>query len=128
MEPTTRHPSPLDDLDLRDPAFDDRWAALEAWLHDRFGQDVGIDGLLFLIGLQAQSRGFEPDLSKEEKQNLIMEGSYCALASLGFYEQVGMEPDGAWIWERLHPLPTLAVDDQERLLCLGILKYFEPFM
>ena len=106
-------------------ALERRWAALQERLREQFGQEVGVDGVLYLMGLHVQGRGFEPGLEKEEKQDLIMEGSYCALAALGFYEQVGMESEGSWIWARLRPAPPLDVDGQERLLRTGIVKYFE---
>lgn len=117
--------NPLAEWGLDAETLDRRWAALQDRLKAQFGQEVGVDGVLYLMGLHAQGRGFEPDLPKQEKQDLIMEGSYCALAALGFYEQVGMETDGAWIWARLRPAPILDVDDQERLLRAGIVKYFE---
>ncbi len=102
----------------------DRWNRLTAQLAERFGKPPELEYVLFLIGIQTRGHGYEPDLSREAKQALIMEGTYRVFAGLGFYHQVGMEADGAWIWEKTQPLPTLDIDAQERLLQAAILHYF----
>lgn len=113
-------------LDADDAALAARWEVLEQWLAARFGKTPDIEGILFLVGIQARGRGFEPELEKDAKQSLIMEGTYHAFAALGIYEHVGMEADGHWIWERVidHP-PDLSVEAQEKLLKTAILEYFE---
>lgn len=109
-----------------DAGTDERWEELCRNLEKSFGRDVTVEAILFLIGIQTRGRGFEPDLERDKKQDVIMEGTFSAFASLGVYERVGMENDGAWIWERVaDPVPDLPVDDQEKLLRLAILKYFE---
>jgi hypothetical protein len=122
---------PIDELlSISDGDLEDRWAAVLDFVHRRFGrQEAGIDPVLFLIGIQSRGRGFEPNLEKEVKQSLIMEGSFCALAAVGMYERVGIEHDGAWIWERVGPeIPALGIDDQERLLKIAIVRYFDEFV
>jgi hypothetical protein len=103
-----------------------RWERLQAWLQARYGRETGIEAVLFLIGIQSRGRGYEPKLQKEAKQDLIMEGTYCAFEQLGLYERVGVDEQGAWLWERTTAsFPRLSVDEQEKLLRLGILAYFE---
>ena len=113
-------------LEDDDAGLEARWQRLQAWIDERFGKEVDIEGILFLIGVQARGRGFEPDLEKEAKERLIMEGAYCVFETLGVYERVGMEADGHWIWQRQidHP-PNLSVDEQETLLRAAILRYFD---
>ncbi|HMB92698.1 MAG TPA: hypothetical protein VKP65_17740 [Rhodothermales bacterium] len=113
-------------LDADDAELAVRWSSLEQWLTARFGKTPDIESILFLIGIQARGRGFEPELEKDAKQSLIMEGTYHAFAALGIYERIGMEADGHWIWERVidHP-PDLSVEAQEKLLKIAILQYFE---
>ena len=103
-----------------------RWQRLQAWISRRFGKEAGIEGLLFLVGVQEQGRGYEPDLDKETKERLVMEGTCCVFETLGIYERIGMEADGQWIWQRRidHP-PDLSVDQQETLLRTAILRYFD---
>jgi hypothetical protein len=106
-----------------------RWDRLQRWLRERFGKkEASIESILFLIGVQARGRGYEPKLEKDVKQRVIMEGTYHVFETLGFYQHAGMEADGAWIWERLVDLPELTVEDQEKLLRLAILRYFEPYL
>lgn len=116
-------------LQADDEVVADRWDRLQRWIQQRFGrQGAGIEPILFLIGIQERGQGYEPKLAKEAKQDLIMEGTYHAFAALGFYEQVGMEEDGAWIWERVVTLPKLSVEEQEKLLRLAILHYFDAVL
>ena len=111
---------------IHSPELEVRWDRLQGWLDERFGREAGIEGILFLIGVQTRGRGFEPDLEKEAKERLIMEGAYRVFETLGLYERVGMEADGHWIWQRRanHP-PNLSVDEQETLLRTAILAYFD---
>ncbi|MDX1428638.1 MAG: hypothetical protein R3282_00055 [Rhodothermales bacterium] len=115
-------------LDLEDEVLDRRWERLDAWLRQRFGRDNTIESVLFLIGVHSRGLGFTPKLEKEEKQGLIMEGTYLALETLGHYERIGMEADGSWIWEKRVELPQLTVEQQEKLLRIGITNYFEQFV
>ncbi len=110
-------------------ALELQWRRLQDWVAEQFGREAGIEGVLFLIGVQEHGRGFEPDLAKEAKERLIMEGTYCVFETLGVYERVGMEKDGYWIWERRinHP-PDLSVDQQETLLRTAILRYFDTHL
>jgi len=102
-----------------------RWDNLIDDMESRFGRKPDIEALLFLIGVQSVGRGYEPDLPKERKQSLIMEGSYLAFETLDVYARVGMERNGFFIWEKIVDLPKLSVDDQEKLLRIGILNYFD---
>ena len=116
-------------LERDDAALATRWQHLQAWVEARFERAPSIEVILFLIGIQSRGRGFEPDLDKEAKQALIMEGTYCAFATLGIYEHAGIEEDGSWIWERvLDPPSDLSVEEQEKLLKIAILRYFEDIL
>ena len=106
-------------------ALDARWTRLTTWLGERFGRETTIEAILFLIGVQSRGRGYEPALQKEVKQDLIMEGTYCVFEKLDLYERIGVDEGGRWIWERrVSHLPHLPIEDQEKLLRLGILAYF----
>ena len=104
-----------------------RWQRLQGQLGPRFGEDeLKLEAILFLIGIQSTGRGYEPELEKETKQDLIMEGTYCAFETLDLYERIGADEEGRWIWERTPtPLPKLDVEDQEKLLRLAVLRYFD---
>ena len=113
-------------LSVADAEVEERWRRAQEWLRARFEREPGIEAMLFLIGIQSRGRGFEPELEKDQKQDTIMEGTFCAFARLGFYERVGLEENGFWIWERVvDEIPKLSIEDQEKLLKLGILSYFD---
>ena len=106
--------------------LDARWQRLVERLGRRFGKAPGVEGVLFLVGIQGRGRGFEPELPQETKEALIMEGTWRVFERLGVYERVGMEADGSWIWERVVPTPPgLSVEQQEHLLKIAILRYFD---
>ncbi len=107
------------------PETNQKWDEICRWLQQSFDHEVTLEAVLFLIGIQTRGQGYEPELDKDRKQDLIMEGTFAAFASLGAYVQVGMEDDGAWIWERVaDPAPDLSVEDQEKLIRLAIIEYF----
>ena len=114
-------------LQTDEAALTSRWERLRAWLGERFGRaEPDLEAILFLIGVQSVGRGFEPKLEKETKQDLIMEGTYCAFETLGLYACVGADADGLGVWERTDVrLPTLSVEGQETLLRLAVLRYFD---
>lgn len=113
-------------LQVDDDELEARWARLQGRLAERFDREPGIESLLFLIGIQSVGHGYEPGLSKERKQDLIMEGTHCAFEAVGLYRRIGAHADGRGIWERTvpHP-PKLPVEEQEKLLRVAILRYFE---
>ena len=106
-----------------------RWQRLSVWLQERFGKEPDLDGVLFLIGVQETGSGYQPDLDKRSKERLVVEGTYCAFETLGFYKRVGMEADGHGIWESLERLPTgLSAKEQETVLRLAVVSYFHEHM
>ena len=116
-------------LDADTALLETRWARLQTWVSARFGKEIGLEGLLFLVGVQERGHGFEPNLEKETKEQLIMEGTYCVFETLGAYERIGMEADGQWVWERqIAQPPDLSIKDQETLLRIAILRYFDNFL
>lgn len=116
-------------LDTDDATLDAQWKTLETWIQARFKREPTIEAILFLMGIQSRGHGYEPQLEKEVKQALIMEGTYCAFEHLGFYEKVGADKYGHWIWERIGPsMPKLPIDRQEKLLRIAILRYFDDYL
>lgn len=106
-----------------------RWQLVLEWIEHRFEQEPGIEAILFLIGVQSRGIGYDPEMKKERKQDTIMEGTFCAFEKLGFYERVGLDENGFWIWERsIDQIPKLSIDDQEKLLKLGIVRFFDDVL
>lgn len=108
-----------------DDALEARWQRLVERVAARYRRTPTLEALLFLIGIQDRGRGYEPRLDRDRKQDLIMEGTCCAFETLDLYRRVGMDADGFWVWERTRPLPELTVEEQEKVLRLAVLRYFE---
>ena len=109
-----------------DSVLETRWASLLAKLETQFGRQAGIEAILFLIGIQSRGRGFEPRLSKKRKEALIMEGTHCVFETLGLYKRVDKDSKGQHLWARTAiPLPRLPLSEQEKLLRVAILSYFD---
>ena len=80
--------------------------------------------MLFLIGVQELGAG-KKNFSKEEKQDL-MHIAICKVLSLsGFYELEGLDEGGWPHWKLIKPLPHFDLMEQEKLLKMQVLDYFE---
>ena len=83
-----------------------------------------LNGVLFLIGVQELGRGFV-NFSKEEKQDLLHIGICKVLSLSGFYELEGLDDEGWPHWTLKKKLPHFDLLEQEKLLKLHVIEYFE---
>lgn len=105
------------------------WPGLTSWLSTTLGCPDDIEGILLLVGVQEAQQPCEQDVSKQDRERLIMEGAYCVFETLGYYQRVGQDADGFWIWEPKENLPAdLAHQQQEYLLKAAILRYFDRYL
>ena len=104
--------------------FEARWLELLRSLRARFGKELHLNGILFLIGVQELGKGLS-EFTKEEKQDL-MHIATCKLFSLsGYYEFAGLDADGWPHYKMLKPIPSANLKEQERMLKWHILEYFD---
>lgn len=83
-----------------------------------------MNGVLFIVGLQELGQGAKP-FAKEEKQDL-MHIAICKVLSLaGYYELEGIDKDGWPHWKLIKKLPHFDLLEQEKLLKMHIIEYFE---
>ena len=69
------------------------WEELQLRLKERFGSEVDVDAILFMIGLQELSKPYRK-YKKDEKLE-VMHIAICALLEpFGFYEFEGRDPEG----------------------------------
>ena len=109
-----------------DMMLDRRWVRFQRWMLRRFGKETDVESTLFLIGLQELGKGVPSDMDKRKREQVIMEGSYCALETLGYYERTGVTATGHWIWEQRTLRPDdLSGSEEERILREAILCYFD---
>ena len=83
-----------------------------------------LKSVLFLIGVQELGKGIK-DFTKEEKRDL-MHIAICKVLSLsGFYELEGLDEMGWPHWKVKDKLPHFDVLEQEKLLKMHVIEYFE---
>lgn len=108
------------DLDL-----EKRWGKLLLGIQNLIGKKPNdLNGVLFLIGVQELGQG-NKNFSKEQKQDL-MHIAICKVLSLaGFYELDYIDQDGWPHWKLIKKLPHFNILEQEKLLKIQVLEYFE---
>lgn len=83
-----------------------------------------LNGVLFVVGMQELGKGAKR-FSKEEKQDL-MHIAICKVLSLsGYYELEGQDAEGWPHWKLVKKLPHFDLLEQEKLLKMHVLEYFE---
>lgn len=109
----------------RDLELDRKWGGLLTELEKRMGKKPkDLNGVLFLIGVQELGKG-QVYFSKEEKQDL-MHIAICKVLSLsGYYRLEGTDKDGWPHWKLVKKLPHFDLLEQEKLLKMHVIEYFE---
>lgn len=100
------------------------WNALVDKLKGIVGKEATLDGFLFLIGVQELGKGFL-SFSKEEKQDLMHIGTCKVLSLSGYYELEGVDQEGWPHWKLIKNIPSLTLEEQEKMLKMHVLEYFE---
>ena len=109
----------------KDLELERKWQKLRIKLKETIGKKPkDLQGILYLIGLQELGKG-NIELTKEEKQD-VLHIAICKVLSLaGYYKLEGLDEDGWPHWENVKPLPNFDLLDQEQLLKMNIIEYFE---
>ena len=85
---------------------------------------VDLKSVLFLIGVQELGKGIKK-FTKEEKRDLIHIAICKVLSISGFYELEGLDENGWPHWKLKKKLPYFDILEQEQLLKLYVIDYFE---
>lgn len=109
----------------KDLELEKKWGSLLDVLKIITGKKPGdLNSVLFLIGVQELGKG-KINFSKEEKQDL-MHIAICKVLSLsGYYILEGLDEEGWPHWKLVKKLPRFDLMEQEKLLKMHILEYFE---
>ena len=108
------------DLDL-----EREWNALLGELEKMVGKKPkDLNAVLFLIGMQELGKGARR-FSKEEKQDLMHIAICKVLSFSGFYRLEGVDEEGWPHWKLVKKLPHFDLLEQEKLLKMHIIEYFE---
>ncbi|SEJ07007.1 hypothetical protein SAMN05192553_102233 [Cyclobacterium xiamenense] len=108
------------DLDL-----EKRWGKLLEGLQQLLGKKPSdLNAVLFIIGVQELGSG-PKNFSKEEKQDLMHIAVCRVLSQSGFYSLDFIDQDGWPHWKLEKTLPHLDAAQQEKMLKIHVLEYFE---
>lgn len=104
----------------------EKWERLVRELSRTFGrgEDIDLDGILFLIGVQELGLGFKK-FKKDEKVNLMHVAICRVLEPYGYYSFEGLDPDGWPHYKLVQPLPYLKPGEQSWLMKQAVIQYFE---
>lgn len=105
--------------------FQKKWDQLIVKVNERFGQDLDVQAILFIIGLQELGQRIEK-LSKDQKVDVMHIAVCVLLEPYGYYSYMGRDQDGWPHWKAEKKLPRLNRHDQEQLIKQGIIDYLEP--
>lgn len=109
----------------RDLTLERHWQALLNEMERMLGQKPkDLNGTLFLIGVQELGRGNQ-FFTKEQKQDLMHIAICKVLSYAGFYELEGLDEEGWPHWKLVKKLPHVDLLEQEKLLKMQVIEYFE---
>lgn len=109
----------------RDLDLDRKWHQLGAFIEETVGKKPkDLNGVLFIIGMQELGQG-PKRFSKEEKQDLLHIAICKVLSLSGYYTLEGLDKDGWPHWKMVKKLPHFDLLEQEKLLKMHVLEYFE---
>jgi len=109
----------------KDLTLQQDWVKLMRHLENTLGKKPkDLNAVLFLIGVQELGAGRKA-FSKEEKQDLMHIAICKALSFGGFYELAGLDKEGWPHWKLIKKLPRFDLLEQEKLLKMYVLEYFE---
>ena len=109
----------------KDLELERKWQKLRLRLQSAIGRKPkDLNAVLFLIGVQELGKG-AISFSKEQKQDLMHIAICRVLSTAGFYRLEGHDDDGWPHWKNIKPLPHFDLIEQEQLLKMQIVEYFE---
>lgn len=106
-----------------DFTFDKKWRDTVAEISKHQGEQLDLQSILFLIGVQELNKGFVK-LNKDQKIEVMHIAVCTLLEPYGFYEYAGHDDDGWPHFEAKKNLPSLGSRDQEKLMKQAIIEYF----
>lgn len=93
-------------------------------LNKRFDQELDLQGVLFLIGIQELGKGYI-SLNKNQKLEVIHIAVCALLSQWGYYEFSGHDEEGWPHWKETDSMPNLTPKQQETLIKQAIIEYFD---
>lgn len=107
-----------------DLTFDHQWRALLQELSSTYGEDLDLNSILFLVGVQELGQDVRK-YGKQEKLELMHIAVCTLLEPFGYYSAQGRDNEGWPHFKKNKELPSLTSDEQERLMKEAMIAYFE---
>ena len=104
-------------------SLDKNWKDLVLKLSYRFGEDLDLQAILFLIGLQELGQGYQK-LTKNQKLDVIHVAVCALLSQWGIYEFAGYDEEGWPHWKATDNLPSMNAKQQDDMIKEAIVEYF----
>lgn len=114
-------------IDFADIEFNKKWNDFLNKFSMKFDKKPDLNALLYLIGVQELGKGPQ-DFTKEQKQDLMHIATCKLFSALDYFELEGLDSEGWPHWKQTKPMPTLTLLEQEKLLKIQILDYFEDII
>jgi hypothetical protein len=103
--------------------LEQKWQLVRKKISAQFGQELDLQGILFLIGVQELGKGYRK-FSKDEKIELMHIAVCRLLEPYGYYKFAGKDEQGWPHWNVNEKLPPLKPIQQEILMKEAIVEYF----
>lgn len=100
------------------------WEQLQERLQERFGHELEITDILFLIGVQELGK-IKQKFKKDDKVNLMHVAICTLLEPYGYYSFEGRDRDGWPHWKLNESIPPLDSKQQNKLIHEAVLDYFK---
>ncbi len=100
------------------------WQILQEKLKERFGHELDMDAIIFIIGLQELGKPFRK-YKKDEKLEIMHVAICTLLEPYNFYTYEGRDADGWPHWKLNEELPHLEAKQQNKLMADAIIDYFK---
>ncbi|MCH2214145.1 MAG: hypothetical protein MK086_03130 [Flavobacteriales bacterium] len=95
-----------------------------AKLEEKFGEEIDLEAILFLIGVQELGFGAQK-FSKDEKLNLIHIAICSVLEPFGYYKFKELDKEGWPHFQVIKPLPFLNDKEQKEFMRRAVVEYFQ---
>ncbi len=107
-----------------DIEFQKKWDELQQKIKARFGEELDVQSILFVIGLQELGKN-ATKFTKDQKIE-VMHVAVCSLLEpYGYYDFEGRDQDDWPHWTVSKKLPNLDTIQQEQLIKQSIVDYFD---
>lgn len=106
------------------PETERAWKSVLQKLRIMFGEDVDLQSILFLIGVQELGKGYR-QFSKSEKIDVMHIAICTLLENYGYYKYEGRDEEGWPHWKLNETLPPLEAELQLELMKQAIIDYFK---